>query len=264
MLFSPLASHLIVTFGWRLSFIAIGIINLVVVTLAAQFLRRDPAKMGMLPFGASQAGTNNLVSEVKSISFNEVIRRAQLWQVCAIQACCWFGINTFLIHIVSHATGLGISSISAANTLTIAGGLGMVGRLTFGVSADRLSSKLALAMVCALLSISLFSFAYNTTVWMMYLFSAVFGLAWGGLVVLQSTIVAEMFGLSAHGAILGIFMFSGSLVGSVGPLAAGYIFDMTESYHLAFLISTIVGVIGIILTMLLRKTRQVGSTQVQY
>ena len=64
--------------------------------------------------------------------------------------------------------------------------------------------------------------------------------------------VAELFGLRAHGVILGMTIFCGMVGGAVGPLVAGMIFDVTGSYQLAFLILAGIIVITLILTSLLR------------
>ncbi len=54
-----LANKLISLYNWRTSFIIFGIISLVVYVVVAQFLRRDPAQMGLLAYGAQQENTEN-------------------------------------------------------------------------------------------------------------------------------------------------------------------------------------------------------------
>jgi len=83
--------------------------------------------------------------------------------------------------------------------------------------------------------------------WALYLFAAVFGFAQGGMGPSQSPLVATLFGLRSHGLILGVTDL-GFLTGSaIGPLLAGYIFDVTDSYQLAFFICAAVSIAGIIM-----------------
>ena len=89
----------------------------------------------------------------------------------------------------------------------------------------------------------------------MYLFAAVFGFAYGGCVASQSPLVAVLFGLSSHGLILGVTSLSLTIGGAIGSFAAGYIFDVTSSYQVAFLICAAMGVIGLILTTFLTPTK---------
>ena len=51
----PTVSALISGYDWRVSYLILGTVVLVGVTLAAQFLRRDPAQMGTVPYGAEQS-----------------------------------------------------------------------------------------------------------------------------------------------------------------------------------------------------------------
>ena len=95
--------------------------------------------------------------------------------------------------------------------------------------------------------------------WQLYLFAAVFGFAYGGCAACEAPLVAGLFGLRSHGLVLGVINLGFTIGGSVGPLMAGYIFDVTGSYQLAFLISAAVGIVGFILAAVLRPIRGAGS-----
>ncbi len=90
---------------------------------------------------------------------------------------------------------------------------------------------------------------------MLYLFAVVYGFGHGGLLTVISPIVAEHFGLRSHGAIFGIVFFSTMVGGALGPVIAGYIFDITASYSLAFWICTMVSAITLGLILSLRPAR---------
>lgn len=81
-------------------------------------------------------------------------------------------------------------------------------------------------------------------------------LAYGGETVLRSPFVAEYFGLREHGVIFGLVTFFSSLGGALGPLIAGGIFDITHSYYWAFMICVILGIAGLVLTILLKSSRK--------
>ena len=71
-----------------------------------------------------------------------------------------------------------------------------------------------------------------------------------------SPLVAELFGLRQHGTILGFSLFIGTIGGAVGSLLTGRIFDMTSSYHLAWLMCGGISAIGIALASQLRLVRR--------
>ena len=90
---------------------------------------------------------------------------------------------------------------------------------------------------------------------MLYLFAAVFGLAYGGLAAQESPIVAALFGLGSHGLILAVINLGFIIGGAIGPLLAGFVFDVTGSYQVAFQVCAAIGVVGLILTVLLTPNR---------
>ena len=85
--------------------------------------------------------------------------------------------------------------------------------------------------------------------WIFYLFAAIHGFAHGGVFALVSPLVAWLFGTKSHGLILGIVIFSGTVGGSVGPLVAGHIFDITASYRTAFLLLLSLAIAGFALIL---------------
>ena len=96
---------------------------------------------------------------------------------------------------------------------------------------------------------------------MFYLFAAVYGFGHGGFFALFSPIVAGLFGTRSHGAIFGIVVFSGTVGGAVGPLLMGYIFDITYSYRIGFLVLLALSIAGLLLTTSLRPLIEGGTNE---
>ena len=252
MIMPPVANWLISNYEWRISYTIISGITLVLVVIAAQFLRRDPSQMGLLPLGADEVKEQESNLQAQGFSFREAIHARQFWMLGTMLFCLLFGVNTVMVHIVNYATDMGISAASATSILTIIGGLGVAGRIIMGSATDRIGTKKAFIIGFILMSVALFWLMATKGLWMFYLFAAIFGFGYGGLIALQSIIVAELFGLSSVGEVLGGVLCVGTIGGAIGPLLAGHIFDITHSYQLAFLICVILCVVGTILTSLLR------------
>jgi MFS family permease len=256
MIFPPLASWLISEYGWRTSYTMIGFIALVVIILAAQFLRRDPNQMGLTPYGSDELKKNDIDLREKGFSFREAIRTRQFWLFSTACFSFTLGHQAIMVHVVPHATELGVSAIMAANILAIIGGLSIAGRIGIGSIAERIANKSALIISLVLVPLALAWLLVAKEIWMFYLFAAVFGLAWGGQSVLISPLVAELFGLSSHGVILGLAVFIMTIGDALGPVLAGGIFDITNSYTLSFVTYTTVAVIGLVLAVALRLTHK--------
>ena len=163
------------------------------------------------------------------------------------------------VHIVIHATGMGVSAMDAARLLSILGVLLIVGFNVMGMTADRIGNRSAFIISFIVLTVSFVWLILNKDIWGLYLFAVVSGFAFGGMQVLFSPMVAELFGLSSHGVILGAAGFIGGIGAAVGPAMAGYIFDVTSSYYLAFIICVIMAAVAVILALLLRPLIR-GST----
>ena len=254
------ASWLISSYGWRPSYTVIGIVVLVLIISAAQFLRRDPSQVGQLPYGEDVVEAESSTVKATGFFLREAIRTGQFWILGLLSFGNFFNINVAMVHIVIHATGLGISPTLAASVLSVTAGVSIAGRVIMGSVADKIGNK-----PTVILGFSLTLFAYlwllvAEELWMLYLFAIIFGLGAWALGSVTSLLVAELFGMRSHGLILGVIVFVGNMGGALGPVLAGHIFDVTSSYQLAFLICAIIGVAIIILSMLLRPTGQRGGT----
>ncbi len=254
MIMPPLATWLISNYDWRTSYTILGIIALEFIILAAQFLKRDPGQVGQLPYGENEVKEQGLSLEARELSFREAIRTRQLGTLFAIYFSYGFWLNSIMVHAVPHATDLGISATSAANILAIIGGGSIGGKMIMGSAGDRIGNMKAFIVSFILVSVALFWLLVAKEVWMLYLFAIVFAFGYAGVATLGSPIVAELFGLGSHGAILGAIVFVYTIGGAVGPIVTGLIFDIIGSYQVAFLACAALAVIGLVLASLLRPT----------
>ena len=131
-------------------------------------------------------------------------------------------------------------------------------RVIMGTAADRIGNRLATTICLCLISADLFWLLATSELWMFYLFAALFGFTYGGLVALMSPLLAELFGLGSLGVVLGVVHFIWTAGEAIGPTLAGRIFDTTGSYQPAFLVCAVLGVIAIILALFLKPITDVN------
>ncbi len=261
IIFPPTVGWLISAYGWRTCYIIVGIIALVVVIVAAQFLKRDPAQIGQLPYGGGEAREDKINLEAGSFSLQEAMHTRQFWLLCAMFASTLFPLSAMIVHVVIHATGLGISAASGAKIIVFIGLGGIMGRVILPSAADRIGNKPAMIIGFIIMAAALLWLLAADEVWMLYLFGAAFGFATNSLIALMPVIIAELFGLGSLGVLLGFINAGGAIGEASGPVLTGGIFDMTGSYQWAFLIYAVLSIIGIILTSLLRPTHREGLMQ---
>jgi len=251
----PVANQLISVYGWRTSYIILGVTVFIVIVLAAQYMRRDPEQKGLVPYGQNGSEKYTLQSKTKSLSFNEAAHTRQFWLFLVMLFCFGFSFFSIIVHIAPHATELGVSSATAAGVLATAGGLSILGNAVFGVAADRIGNRQAFAIGFVLMSVALFWLVPAVEAWKLYLFAGVFGLALGGVSTIESPLAAELFGLKSHGLIYGVLSVGFTAGAAVGPFVGGHIFDVTNSYRAAFLVCATVSTVAFILASILKPTR---------
>lgn len=249
----PLAGRLISTYDWRISFLIIGSTVLVVFIFLAQLLRRNPAKIGQVSYYKNIEGGQGIEFNVEGFSLRDAVYTRQFWLVFSMFFCIGVLLPTILVHLVPHATDLGISPINAANILAVIGGLTTVGVVIVGIAADRIGTRQTFIYCYILMSASVFWLLATTDMWMFYLFAVVFGLA-SGSATLMSPLIAGLFGMRSHGLNYGVLNVGYNIGAAMGPLFTGYIFDVTNSYKIAFFICALLGTVTIILAYLLRPT----------
>jgi len=252
----PAASWLISLYDWRTSYAVIGALSLVIVIVAAQFLRRDPAQVGQMPYGSHEAAGTELQQHAEGLSFNEALRNGTFWLFFLALFTFGFCLYSIMVHIAPHAIDLGISDASAANILALIGGMGILGMVLLGGLADRIGNRWGFAIGLALMAIPVLLLIPAKREWLIYLITAIFGFGHGGFASSESPMAARLFGLKAHGTILGTAVLGFSIGAGVGPVVTGYIFDITTSYQLAFVCAASVAIIGIIVTAVLKPARK--------
>ena len=239
--FPILASFLIANFGWKIAFISMGSFGCIVLFIIAQFLRRDPESFNSSFDGNLQ---NKLKLQNQGLSFSKSLKTYELWLICLTNLLLVFCLMSVLIHIVPYSRDIGISPYMAAGVLSTIGAVSMLGRFYSGLAIDRIGSKLTMCICFGFLIVSLLWLIKADVLWKLYLFAGVYGIAHGGFFTAISPIMVELFGIRAHGSLFGMVVFFGTTGGAIGPILTGYLFDMTQSYTMAFWLLLIISCIS--------------------
>ncbi|MDO8434355.1 MAG: MFS transporter [Candidatus Binatus sp.] len=263
-LFPPIATALIGAYGWRRSYVILGLLAIAVFAGCASFIVRDPEDIGLHPDGLAprepQPG-----DEVRDLSFSddwtlaEAQRTSTFWLLNVIFTLTWLVVFMPMVHIVPFAVDIGISHFLAAMTISIIGFAGFAGRLAIGTISDRLGRLPTLGLCLFLQALAFFGFAMSSALPLLYVAAAVFGFSYGGVTSLFPALVGDFFGRIAIGAIVGfIFAVAGSSA-AFGPLIAGYLYDATKSYHAAFVLSAALNLAALLLVFALKKPGRATS-----
>jgi MFS family permease len=253
-------SRLIAAYEWRQSYFILGIAAMVLIAVLAQFMKRDPVQTRQL-VGKTDERAKPVAksSPDQDFSLKEAAHTLQFWLVAIIFFCVGFAAFSITVHIVPHATNLGISEVAAANILAINGGIGIIGNFVMGgILGDKIGNRKAFIIGLFLMAAALFWLVPARELWVLYVFALVFGIGIGGVGTSESPLLARLFGLTSHGLIYAVLGLGWTTGGAVGPIVTGYLCDINGNYQLAFLISGIVAALGLLLIIILRPARKRG------
>lgn len=251
-------SRLIAHYGWSPAYVISGVVILVTIVCAAQFLKRDPTQMKQLANGENQGARRESQPDTHDFSLGKAYKTPQFWILFGMFFCFGYGVYAVVIHIVPHAILLNVSPVSAANILATRGLVGILGSYLLGALGDRIGNRQIFLMGFIMMAAALLGLSWAREEWMLYLLIVIIGFAAGGMGASESPITAWLFGLGSHGLIYGVVHVGFTVGAAAGPYVTGFLFDVTGSYHMAFLIGAAIGVVGIILALVLRPTPRPG------
>ena len=266
LILAPVAERLITAFGWSAAFFILGVMTWAIMIPAALFLRRGPGEKPHQAYGMNESVLPPNISDEKGtrpttletgLTMQAAARHKPLWILFFAYFLFNFCLQMVMVHLVNYATDIGIASLIAATFISIIGVGSILGRLIMGTASDRIGSNNALLICCAIIMTTLVFLIFTKEVWMFYLFAIVFGFAYGGEVPQMPVLVGRFFGLRAVAALVGVVVFGATVGGAIGAWVGGQVFDVTQSYQVAFTIAAIASLLAVIITLMLKKTKAV-------
>lgn len=248
-IFSPLVSWIIKNYSWPLAFYSLGILFFVLTIVASCFMILPPDEASEEQADESHVG--------KDYAPFEMLKTPGFW----LAWLAWFlalsvGLGA-MGHVVNYAIGTGVAAFWAAFILSIVSVFNGLGRILTGAVSDKLGGLLVLAIACFGMAIASLLFNFSSgLIWMFYSTAVLFGFAFGALLVLYPVITTELFGTEHIGVNYGILFSSYGIGGFVGPVVFGQLHDLTSSYNLVLLLSTIVCAVATGLILTLRHLRE--------
>jgi MFS family permease len=236
----PLAMWLTVHYGWRHSYVCLGVALLVVsVPLALWLIKDDPTRQGLLPFGASQrplAAPASAPASDRHVPVREAMQVPAFWLLAGTFFVCGYTTGGLILtHLVPHAADHGFSEMDAAQALGVMGAMNIVGTIASGWICDRYGRKGPLSLYYGVRGLSLLFLLYVWNLPSLEIFAAVFGLNYISTVPATTALTANIFGRYSIGTLSGWIYFSHQVGAALGAAVGGWIFQATGSYSWAFI-----------------------------
>ncbi len=218
LVMSPVSAALVERYGWRDTFVILGVGGAAVLVGCAALVQRPPGHGE----GASPP------SRLAEVGRSTVFRRLHLSALCS-------GLALFVpfLFLGQYARDHDVGPVAAAVLVGLLGGASVVARIGFGSAVRRVGSVRLYRSCFVLLAIGFALWLVaGGAYWRLLVVAVVIGAGYGGFVALSTIVLAERFGVVGLGSVMGLFYTSQGLGGLVGPPGAGWLIDRTDGYTL--------------------------------
>jgi nitrate/nitrite transporter NarK len=217
---------------------------LVGVTLLSMLVRDRPEPYGLAPDGdppeedaSTERPTGPSTRRPDSgLTLHAVLRTREFWLFTSYLSGTFTVNSAFQVHMIPYfQQDIGLSAAWAAVVMSMVFIISGIGRVGGGYLLDKMDYRLVLAVVAALMGLSLLYLQVVDvrTVWATLPFALMFGVSFGCLVPMRGAVGSIMFGTRAIGGVLGLLQGAPIAAGVIGPLVMGIIFDLNGNYSVA-------------------------------
>ncbi len=248
----PIATALIESIGWRMTLVSFGVmIMTVVVPLVLLTMRNAPHRGDRATMAAPAVQTTQATPDInvegdaaaraaiplsvdRAWRRGEYLRNPNFWAVVIIfgtMGCIFSGVT---LHLFPHTTDLGIDSIRASFIVSAMALMALISKPLFGWLVDHFDPRISVAVALLTQTGGVALLLFGATYPAILLAAAAFGTGYGGMVPLRNALTAITFGRQSFGEVSGAMRTSMAPLTMSGMPLAGWIFDTTGSYAVAF------------------------------
>ena len=246
-----LVDPLIDLIGWRSVYIVFGLIVIFLLIPLVRYLVIDnPEEVGQFK--------DNLIEEPSEefqdlMKIKDFFKHNIFWIISLAFAFQFLAMGGVLLHLPLHSesqgfletwTVLGLPIKQTVLAYSIAALGGVVGKVFFGYLMDRLSANIPVMIMMAMQSMGIFGLTLIDNYLLFTLFCFIFGLGFGGAMVLMSASFLKAFGSQNLGSVRGISALIIVPVQPVGMILVGTAFDL-NLYIESFLLMGAITLIGL-------------------
>lgn len=247
---APLTNHLLLSSSIQQTFLFLGILSIVSLTVFSLILKNPP--VGYVPTSSKNKPAAHPAMEYRWQDMIKTRPFVLLWLTYLMSA-------TAGLMLIGH-----IASIAFVQANWQAGFILVVvlavfnatGRISGGFLSDKVGRTNSMLIAFGLQAVNMFVFAWYTSIPLLIFGTAVAGLAYGAIFSLYPAITADFFGIKNMGVNYGIIFTGWGLAGIIGPIIGGRVADLTGTYNGSYIVAGLMLVVGLLLVKSIKSPRR--------
>lgn len=251
---APLTRYLLAQFEIAATMMILGAGFCLAIFLFAQFIENPPEGYAA-PMPADKVKSLKDAKSAKNVGhdyeWKEIIRTPQFYGLWAM-----FCFGTFAgLLIIGQLRSIGLEQANLTDAAAFAlislyALFNFIGRIGCGMISDKLDRRMTLIVIFFVQALCFSFFSQFNTAFTLFAGTAFVAFSFGGVLSLFPALTCDYFGVKNLGVNYGLIFTAWGAGGVLGPLAGGVVRDATGTYGLAFAISAILSVLGMVLAML--------------
>jgi len=245
---APVAQILISTIGWRHAYLAQAALMAALIWPLAALFRRDEEPAPVAPPSASSGASGAAGLPARpDWTLADAVATPHFWLLFTVYLCTGLGSFFVSLHQLAFAVDVGFDKLYAASVLGLGALLSVAGTIVTGTLSDYIGRELSAVLAYGVSIIGVICALFITGpdhTWLLWIHACFFGLTWGARGPAVTAKTADLFPGPNLGAILGVITVGTGIGSAVVAWGAGWIFDISGSYRLAFLASIVSYLVG--------------------
>ena len=159
-----------------------------------------------------------------------IVQQREFWLIGLSMGLLIAAFTSTLSNLSPYAVDLGASQTQASNLIMLIAITGLIGKILFGLGADKFSLKWGLWAAQGLVGIAFVLMSQEPPYSVLLLAAVCIGLATGGLLPVWNAIMAQVFGVNSFGRAMGAMGPIITLLIMPTYILVGRLYDMNGNY----------------------------------
>ncbi len=241
--------------GWRISWLVLGIIVLIITIICFAVIRNTPAELGLEPVDSKSGRPDTTPDFTKEAA---PATKKDIYHLGAIYFLFGF---TYVIYATFIVTTLvqerGFSESVAGNFWSWVGFLSIFSGPVFGTLSDKLGRKTGLILVFSIQMCAYLLVAFTLPIKFLYLSIGCYGIVAWSIPSIMTALVGDYVGPQRTARVFGFITFIFALGQIAGPAIAGFLAEKSGSFSSSFMMAALFAGLAVFLSTRLKKSVRV-------